>query len=82
VFDMSTLVVGVNDAGLRVGQDHHNAKLTDTEVRLLLELREAGWSYNRLAEKFEISKRHVRNICSGKKRGQLAVKFRVVRLPE
>lgn len=31
--------VGVNELGLRVGQDHQNAKLTDAEIELLLRFR-------------------------------------------
>lgn len=78
---MSAPIVGVNDRGLRIGQGHHMAKLTDREVDLLLELRELGWSYGRLAAKFEISKSQARNICKGRKRAQTAVGFRRVHLP-
>lgn len=73
-------VVGVNDKGQRVGEHHPQAKLTDREVDLMLELHEAGWGYGRLAKLFDISKSQVRNICLGRKR-QMAVEFRVVYLP-
>lgn len=77
-------VVKVNDRGLRIGEDHPRAQLTDLEVDRLLEMREADpktWSYRKLARLFEISVRHVRDIINGKKRNQTAVRFRTVRLP-
>jgi hypothetical protein len=73
-------VVGVNDQGLRVGQYHQHAKLTDVDVLRLLELRRSsGWGYGRLAAEFAISKRHVRNICAGKCRRQPATRFKIIR---
>ena len=74
-------VVRINDHGLTVGEDHHNAKLTNHEVDMLLELHEAGWGYGRLAKKFDISKSQARNICTGQKRCQTGVGFRTVHLP-
>ena len=71
-------LIGVNELGLRVGQYHHNAKLTDAEVELLLSLRDERWSYRRLADKFEISKSQARNICKGRKRCQTAVRWKVI----
>lgn len=73
-------VVGINERGMRVGQWHHRAKLTDAEVDQMLALRDTGWGYKRLAKAFDISVRHVRDILAGKKR-QLATAFREVRLP-
>lgn len=76
-------LVGVNERGIRVGEYHWNSRLTDAEVDLLLELRgEHGWSYNRLAEKFEISKSAVRKICHGETRGQHPVRYKVVHIPD
>lgn len=78
---MTPRIVGINDAGNRVGQDHQNAKLTDAEVELLLRLRLAGWGYKRLAQKFEVSKAQVRRIVKGKSRHQIASAFRGVPVP-
>ena len=79
---MLTRTVGVNDIGRRVGDSHHNAKLTDGDVELLLALHAEGWGYRRLAAKFEISKRHVRDIINGKRRGQVATTWRRVRVTD
>jgi hypothetical protein len=74
--------VAVNEAGLRIGEDHQRARLTDHEIELLLALRDEGWGYGRLAEKFEISKSHARGICRGKCRCQCAAGWKTVHLPE
>lgn len=72
--------VAVNEAGYRIGEDHPNAKLTDHEVDLILELREQCLSYRQIADKFEISKSQVRNICKGRKRCQSAWHWKRVHL--
>lgn len=66
--------VATNDRGLRIGQDHPNAKLTDLEVEALI--RDRGpedlpvMSYRQLAEKYGISKSGVRHILNGDRRCQ------------
>lgn len=70
--------VGVNELGLRIGEDHVNAKLTNHEVDLLLELRGQGWSYQQLADKFDLSKSGARKICKGVNRCQQPSRFKVV----
>jgi hypothetical protein len=62
--------VAVNEINRRIGQDHHNAKLTNHEVELLLVMHEDGWGYRRLSATFEVSKSLVRNIVKGKSRNQ------------
>ena len=74
-------VVGVSDAGVRVGQDHPKAVLTDAQVEQLLALRAEGWSYGRLAETFEIPKASVASLCQGRRRMAIATAFRVVCIP-
>lgn len=74
--------IAINDRGLRVGEDHQNAKLTNYEVDLLLQLRDDGWSYLRLAEKFDISKSQARNICKGRSRCQSADRWKSVHIPD
>lgn len=46
------------------GQLHPKAVLTDLEVELVRSLREDdGWSYGKLAIKFEVSKDHIVRLC-------------------
>lgn len=75
---MTQRALAVNDIGRRVGDSHHNAKLTDAEVDLLLSLHAEGWGYRRLAAKFEISKSLARKICKGTVRNQVATAWRLV----
>lgn len=79
---MTRRVVKVNDHGLRIGEDHPRAKLTDHDVDRLLEFREADpvyWSYARLGRTFDISKSQARYICNGTQRSQTAKGFVTVR---
>ena len=71
----------VNDRGLRIGEDHPRAVLTDDEVDLLLELRAEGYSYAWLASKLSVSKSCVAKICRGEHRAQVAAGFRRAREP-
>lgn len=54
--------------GRRMGEDHQNAVLTNSEVELLRRCREDGMGWVKLAEKFEIGKRTARDICAYKRR--------------
>jgi DNA-binding MarR family transcriptional regulator len=75
--------VVVNEAGLRIGEDHPNAKLTNGEVETLRQLHEEdGLSYKALAEKFELSKGAVAKICRYERRGQYPADFKTVPVPD
>lgn len=71
--------LGVNENGLRVGQDHQNAKLSDREVDLIRRLHEDGMSYKRLADKFGVAKSTVASIVKYQRRGQIAVYWKEVK---
>lgn len=75
------VVVGVDDRGMRVGESHPKARLTDHEVALLLAMRAEGSSYNALATIFEVPKHTVAAICKGRRRVSIATQFRVVCMP-
>ncbi len=70
--------VAVNDRGLRIGESHHNARLTDAEVEMIRELHGEGLSYKTLAMKFEVSKSLVAAICRFERRGQMVDRWKVV----
>lgn len=86
---MPTKLVGVNELGLRVGETHHRAKLTDADVDLIRELYEEthlpdgrvlpGLSYKQIAERFEISKSTVRDIIKCRRRFQFVSRWKRVR---
>ncbi len=74
--------VAINDRGLRIGEDHRLAKLTNGEVERLLELRSEGMSYQQLAKIFEISKSGARQICKGRRRCQTPSGWKTVHVPD
>lgn len=74
----ATRTVQINDAGLRIGEDHPKAVLTDRDVMLFFQMRAEGMGYRRLAAIFEISKSHARNICKGRARCQTATRSKEV----
>lgn len=71
-------LVGVNDQGLRVGQDHQRAKLLDADIDAMLAMHRQGYSYQRLADIFECSKSQVKRIVTQQQRNQRAVAWRKV----
>lgn len=73
---MTKRMIGVNEAGLRVGQYHQRAKLSDAAVELIRRLHEDGVSYRVIAEKFDIAKSTVQDICNYRRRAQPPVKWR------
>ena len=75
-------VVQINASGLRVGEDHQNAKLTDREVDRIRELHEAGHGYRRLARMFDVGRGTVRDIVKCRRRAQVVAGHREVCVPE
>lgn len=71
-------LIAVNELGRAIGEDHCRALLTDREANMLRDMREADpeyWTYGRLAEAFEISKKHAWRICNGARRGQIPDRY-------
>ena len=54
----------------REGEGHYMAALTDHEVELVRSLREEGYSYQWIADKMEVGKSTVADICLYKTRGR------------
>jgi len=50
------------------GEDHHRAKLSDREVEMIRDLREGGWAYKALADKFGANKHYIGKICRYERR--------------
>ena len=73
-------VRAINARGLVIGEDHPRAVLMDREVAMLLELRDGGESYGKLAITFGVSKSCVAKICRGEHRSQVVVGFRRARV--
>ena len=76
-----TRLVAINEAGLRIGEDHPRAHLSNAEIDLIHELRNPTdgaepLSFGAIARKFEISKGTVFDIVNGRRRAQYASGFR------
>lgn len=75
-----TRLVAVNGCGWVIGEDHPQAKLTEADVALILELRAAGLSYGRIAQKFDtwpqVSKTMCFYICTARRRSQTVMGHR------
>lgn len=74
--------VGVNAHGLRIGENHQRALISDHDVELIRELAEGGMRYTEIAEKFEISKVTVGRICRYERRGQTVAGFKCTYDPD
>lgn len=72
-------VVAVNERGLRIGEDHQRAKLTNAEVDMIRRLHAEGLSYRTLAEKYEVSKRTIAAICRYERRSEIAMGWKTVK---
>lgn len=71
-------LIAVNDCGLRVGESHPKARLTDHEVDLVRSLFFGGMSYLEIAKKFGVSKWSIARICRFERRTQVAVRLKKV----
>jgi IS30 family transposase len=75
-------VVAVNEKGYRIGESHHNAKLTDEEIDMIFYLHEQGLGTRTIAAKFDdgktISRTTVRNVLRGRKRAQIPDRYKRV----
>lgn len=77
-----TKLVGVNEKGYRIGEDHPHAKLSDEDVELVRALRDEGLSYGEIVKKFDgdvtLSKSMAWQICTFRKRAQVATSWKRV----
>ena len=69
-----TRLVAVNSDGWVIGADHPQAKLSEQDIALILDLRAAGMSYGQIAKKFDdwpsVSKTMVFYVCAALRRSQ------------
>lgn len=50
------------------GENNASCKLTDAQVKEIFELRKMGWTHQKIADKYNVSRRHIGNILQGKRR--------------
>lgn len=57
--------VAINEAGYRIGESHHNSKISDEVVNRIRDLHEdQGIGYRRLARMFNLKKAFVQKVCN------------------
>ncbi len=71
--------VAVNERGLRIGEDHQNAKYTNGEIEMVLTMRDDGKSYGEIARLVEMPKSTVRDIIKGRRRCQYPADFKTIK---
>jgi hypothetical protein len=69
--------VEVTQRGVRVGETHHRAKLSNADLDQIFALHEAGLGYRRIAQKFDdlqggISRYTIRDVLTFRRRITLA----------
>ncbi len=70
--------VAVNEFGIRIGEDHQNAKYPNAAIERVLELRDFGISYKRIAKICTMPDSTVACICKATRRCQIAAAFKKV----
>lgn len=61
-------LLAVNEIGKPIGEDHHNAKLTNADVDLIFALRDEGITLREIGEKFGVRKAAIWKILHGHRR--------------
>lgn len=80
---MTKRAVAVNEKGYRIGESHHNAKLSDADVEMVRQLREEHrLQYAEIAEKFEVSRELVKKICQYRNRCETVARWRFIEVKE
>lgn len=66
-----TVIMACNEKGKRIGERHHNAKISDATVDLIRELHEDfGLGYLEICQKLKLALGTVRKICTYERRAQ------------
>jgi len=73
----TTALVAYNESGWRIGETHHNSKISDERVDEIRDRHECfGWSYTRIARYYAMSYSTVQSICQYRRRGQRAERWK------
>ena len=77
VLGCAVIVVALNGYGKRIGEGHHNSRISDAVVDQIRDRHEEdGLGYVALAAEFNLSKNTVRKICTYERRAQTLVRWR------
>lgn len=71
--------VATNENGNRIGETHHNARLSDATVDRIREMHEdEGLGYKKIAKELGLSRHTVRDICRYTRRAQTAENWKKI----
>jgi ribosome-binding protein aMBF1 (putative translation factor) len=71
--------VAINESGYRLGETHHNARLTNEQVDRIRDLHEEhGLTYTQLAKMYQVSKSMIAGICQYRRRAQTPFGFKTL----
>lgn len=77
---MTAIRIAVNERGIRIGEDHQNARYTNREIQHVLDMRDEGKSYGFIATVMDMPKSTVASICQGGRRCQFAVSYKTIKM--
>lgn len=76
---MTKKTIPLTASGYRIGEDHHNAKITDSEVEMIRQMHESGeFGYKKLARMFDMPISTIRDIVTYRRRGVTPEKWKTV----
>lgn len=80
---MMRKTIAVNERGYSVGEDHHNARLTNEQVDRIRELHEDfDLTYTQLAAMYGVSKSMIAGICQYRRRATTPFGFKTLIVEE
>ena len=69
-------MIGVSEKGIRVGQDHQRAKLSNRDVELIRQMHGEKIKRRVIAEKFEVSESTIDKIANYRRRNVAPVRYK------
>ena len=78
---VKTILVAYNESGRRIGETHHNSRISDAQVEEIRDRREYdGWNDLQIANFYGMSVNTVKKICNYQRRGQRAERWKRVQV--
>lgn len=75
------VILAFNEQGNRIGETHHNARISDATVDRIRELHEdLGLGYLAIAAEVKLSRNTVRKICTYERRAQTPWRWKRVKV--
>jgi hypothetical protein len=77
------VVLAVNERGIRIGEDHQNAKLSNEQIDRIRDLHEDhNLTYRQLAAMFSVSFSMIAGVCQYRRRAQTPFGYKTLRIDD